>query len=102
MTNLEAILGYFNKLQGAELMLINQGLVANDVYSLANQQAIEIASAYLRLSAIGTADLKEGEASKSWGDDDQLRESANAIFKKYGLLDEIVEPIQVNFIQDRW
>jgi len=85
MTNLEAILGYFNKKQGAELMLLNEGLVSTEDYVIANEQSVEIASAHLRISAIGAADIKETDASKTWGDNDSLISSANYIFKKYGL-----------------
>jgi hypothetical protein len=102
MTNLEAILSYFNKPQGAELHLLNQGLVSTDAYSVSNEQSVEIASAHLRLSAVGAADRKEQDASINWGDDQFLISTANAIFIKYGLTDEIVSDSSVKFIQDAW
>ena len=102
MTNLEAILSYFNKKQGAELHLENQGLTGSDPYTQSNQKSVEIASAYLRLSAVGAADRKEQDASIEWGDDSYLISSANAIFLKYGLEDEIVSETIINFKQEVW
>jgi len=102
MTNKEALLSLFNYRQGADLVLLNQGIDGLLEYEVANKQEIEIASAYLMIAAASNPDVKEGDNQITW-DRDNLIELANGIFRKYGLTDDIVsnEP-QIEFLQNIW
>ncbi len=101
MTNKEALLSLFNYTQGADLVLENQGIDGLLEYEVANKETIEIASAYLMIAAASNPDVKEGDNQITWRDN--LIELANGIFRKYGLIDEIIsnEP-QIEFLQNKW
>ena len=95
MTNKQALLSLFNYLQGADLVLINLGIDGALDYTIENKNQIEIASAYLMKAAYSMPDLKQGDNQVTWSKKD-LANTANAIFKKYGLESEIFGQITFN------
>ena len=98
MTNKEALLSLFAYSQGADLVLINQGIDGTADYTSSAKKDIEIASAYLMLAAATNPNLKEGDNSITWNAENLIK-MANQIFLKYGLTDEIVESKTVEFKQ---
>ena len=101
MTNKEALLSLFAYSQGADLVLINQGIDGTTDYTISAKKDIEIASAYLMLAAAANPNLKEGDNSITWNAENLIK-MANQIFLKYGLTDEIVESKTVEFKQNIW
>lgn len=83
-----------------EKILIDNGLISSDTYTMTDKSDIELCMAFLYKNLVTAPNFSQGSLSFSNIDINAMIEIANGIFKKNGLTDEIfgINKINLNYL----